>query len=142
MAQLLRRWSAAALLQGLVWAVVMLLALALPLLRFQLDQRFHAGTLGSEARALAFVIGQRVAANPTMWSFETQRLETQLGHSLDTEDRDDRRVVLDSDEQLVAQAGGAAQLRWPVIEHREPLYDHGHLAGWVVAQRSLRAQLA
>ncbi|MFO1325816.1 MAG: EAL domain-containing protein [Rubrivivax sp.] len=141
MAQLLRRWSAAALLQGLVWAVVMLLALALPLLRFQLDQRFHAGTLGSEARALAFVIGQRVAANPTMWSFETQRLETQLGHSLDTEDRDDRRVVLDSDEQLVAQAGGAAQLRWPVIEHREPLYDHGHLAGWVVAQRSLRAQL-
>ena len=141
MSSLLRRWTAAAILQALVWLCVLAVALALPAMNYALELHFQRGALASEAQARAYVIGQRVAANPQMWTYEVPRLtdslRMQMLHTGDLE----RRAVLDDGGGVVAETQAAGLLAWPLISHRESLHDNGRLAGWVLLERSMRAPL-
>jgi diguanylate cyclase (GGDEF)-like protein len=141
MSQLLRRVSAAAILQVLVWTLVMLAALALPAAQYSLALQYERGSLASEAQARAFVVGQRVAANPQLWMFEVLRLEEHLRQNIMPSGSDDHRAVLDAKGAPVAQNAEAPNLAWPVISHREPLFENGRLAGSVQLQRSLRGEV-
>jgi diguanylate cyclase (GGDEF)-like protein len=139
--QFLHRISAASILQGLVWGVLMLLALALPLIEYSLDLEYQRGTLASEGQARAFVIGQRVAANPQLWAFETLRLEEHLRQNLLDNGQADHRSILDARGEVVAQHGDESALSWPVLEERQALYENGRVAGWVRLKRSLRGDV-
>jgi diguanylate cyclase (GGDEF)-like protein len=139
--QLLRRVSAAIILQALVWAIVLLAAVALPVAEYFLELQFQRGSLASEAQARAFVVGQRVAANPQLWMFEVLRLEEHLRQDIMPTGHGDHRRVLDAQGAPVAEHAHGPALAWPVIQHREPLHENGRLAGWVQLQRSLRSEV-
>jgi diguanylate cyclase (GGDEF)-like protein len=139
--QLLRRISAATILQVLVWAIVLLAAVALPVAEYFLELQFQRGSLASEAKARAFVVGQRVAANPQLWMFEVLRLEEHLRQDIMPAGHGDRRTVLDAQGAPVAEHALGPAPTWPVISHLEPLYENGRLAGWVQMQRSLRSEV-
>ncbi len=138
MARLPGGWTAAPVLQALVWAVLIAVALAFPAAHYLFELQYQRGTLASETQTRAVIIGQRVVANPQLWSFQGLRIEEDLGNDLPVSGTDDRRAVLDSERQVIARNKDAEPLRWPVIRHEEPLYDNGRIAGWVQLERSLR----
>ena len=141
MNQLLRRVSAAAILQALVWGLLMLAALAYPAAEYSLVLQFERGSLSSEAQARAFVVQQRVAANPQLWTFEVPRLEEHLQRDIMPNGTRDHRAVLDAKGEVVVRSVETVDLAWPVISHSEPLFDGGRPAGWVQLRRSLRDQV-
>ncbi len=141
MSKLLRRWTAASVLQWVVWGAVLLLALALPASQFAFALQFHRGSLAADATSRAYVVGQRVAANPQLWTFEVARLHEGLVQDLLAESREDHRVIRGPDGATLTDNARPAELPWPMLVHREPLHDNGRVVGQVELHRSLRADL-
>ena len=138
MSQLFRRMSATTVLQGLVWTLLLVLALTLPLTKGSLDYQYQRGTLRSDLHARAFLVGQRIAANPQFWRFEEFRLREALDRDLLREGRHDRRAVVDARNETVVETQARDALPAPVIQERVDLFENGQLAGAVVIERSLR----
>ena len=134
-----RRMSATTVLQGLVWTLLLVLALTLPLTKGSLDYQYQRGTLRSDLHARAFLVGQRIAANPQFWRFEEFRLREALGRDLLGEGRHDWRAVVDAQNETVVETRARAALQAPVIQERVDLFENGQRAGAVVIERSLRS---
>ncbi len=138
MSQLFKRISAAAVLQFLVWGVLLTLALTLPLTKASLDYQYERGMLRSDLQARAFLVGNRISANPQFWRFEEFRLLEALEKDLLPEGRGDRRAVVDDKERTIVETLKRGAVAPPVLRERVDLFENGQLAGYLVIERSMR----
>ncbi len=138
MSQLLRRWTAADLLEWLTWCLLIAVAASLPILYFVVELQFQRGTLANMAASRAFAVTQRITANPKLWQFEEARLKELVERVVMPGDEGDRRVILDAGGGVVTQNREQRSLDAPVIAERAPLHDAARIVGWLQVERSLR----
>ncbi len=113
--------------------VAMLLALAPPVTWYQSGRARLEAELAASALVKAAVMSDRIALNPDLWQFETERLASLL--LLGEVDEPEWRRVLAADGSVVADTG--VVLPAPHAVARRPLFDAGRTVGWVEARRSL-----
>lgn len=111
----------------------MLLSLAPPVTWYQSGHAKLEAELAASALVKAAVISDRIALNPDLWQFETERLASLLMLG-EVEDPEWRRVLA-ADGSVVADT--QVVLSAPHVVVRRPMFDAGRIVGWVEARRSL-----
>jgi len=120
----------------LALAVSVLVAVMPPALYFQFAQQTIQSREAARAEIHARLVTDLVGANPTMWEFETLRLEALVI----TNDRDEWTAVRNAAGENVYVTGNL-DIRAPVVTTSSPIYDSGVAVGEVFTARSLRSTL-
>jgi diguanylate cyclase (GGDEF)-like protein len=129
--------SAAHWLERAAFALLALLAVALPATYLLARLQYEKGTLTTTVQTRAYLLTQYIARSPQFWRFEEHRLLNFVGDSMLDGEPGERRRVLDLNGAVCAQNTGTAPA-WPLIERRQTLYDAGKPVGSVVVERSVR----
>jgi diguanylate cyclase (GGDEF)-like protein/PAS domain S-box-containing protein len=122
------------MLNGLIAAVVGLLAIGLPAAYFAIGYTSQAAALQTKANVRAEVVNQVIVRSPQMWRFETLRLRELLVRS--PAELEDEQVDIESEQGDVLLASRHAIGR-PVMRRTAALFDAGTPAGAVVVRQSL-----
>jgi diguanylate cyclase (GGDEF)-like protein len=138
MTRFLSRWSAAVLLEAMVWAVALMAAIGLPSLVFVLDLQYQRGAMANMANSRAYLVSQRIAANPNLWRFEELRLLDLVQRDVLPGDESDWRAILDMNRTVIVENRQRAAILAPVFEVNVPLHDAGQPVGAISIQRSMR----
>ncbi len=118
--------------------VAVLIAVMAPVSHFYFGYQYEKGSVIAEAESGSRAVTQIIGRNPTMWQFETLRIDEILhghGHS-----HVERWRVLDTEGTRVTEVGEAS-VPWPVLGLSFPVFDAGIEAGRLEVARSLRAPL-
>ncbi len=121
-----------------VYAAI-LVALALPSTYFGLAYQFMAGTLKAEAGISGHLSSMIISGNPSMWYFQTSRLEEITER--DPEDSEKyHRQIFDTKNKVIVDNG--VELAHPLMTKTETLFDSGVPVGQIKVSLSLRPILA
>ncbi|EHR69949.1 diguanylate cyclase (GGDEF) domain-containing protein [Burkholderiales bacterium JOSHI_001] len=131
--------SLARLLHTGALLAVTVLALAVPGVTWWLQWEFAAGALDGLAASRAYLISQRVNANPQAWRQDSAALSDLVRRPLLSLDPDDRRRLLDPDRHLITGHADFASGGWPRITRHVDIHDGGRLVARLEVQRSLQA---
>ncbi|CAD5374275.1 EAL domain-containing protein [Rubrivivax sp. A210] len=127
------------LLAGLVWLVLVLLAVGLPAGYFAIGYSAQASALRTKVEVKAEVIGQLIGRNPELWRFEDLRLRDLLVR-LPQEPPEERARIVSLQGELIAESPHATP--WPAMARSALLYDAGTPVGRVEVRHSIRQLLA
>ncbi|EIE52911.1 diguanylate cyclase/phosphodiesterase, partial [Citreicella sp. 357] len=98
---------------------------------------FVKGQEAAEAELSARLVTRLAAENPTMWEYETLRLESLVTAN---DDQDRRSVVRNANGDEIF-ASGSARVAAPRVSTSAAIYDSGGVVGEVTITRSLRETL-
>jgi signal transduction histidine kinase len=124
---------------GMVGGIVVLLAVALPAAYFAIGWQSQNRHLQTSTDIYARQVSALINRNPTMWKYETIRLQGILSDQPGENHRESSRI-LDLDEIVVARQ--EESLRRPVMTRSQPLWDSGMIAGSLETSVSLRPLIA
>lgn len=122
------------LLRRLVVAIVLLIALGLPVATFAVAYHARGAVLQTKADVKAEFVNQVIALSPRMWRFEEVRLRDVMTRFPQELADEQARVVADDGAEITASKHRVAP---PMISRIAPIYDAGVLAGHVEVRRSL-----
>lgn len=114
-----------------------LIAFSAPALNYWFGQRYHNGSVATEAEYLSAVVTQMIGRNPTMWEFEHERIESIL-RAADATASETRRVLASGDRPVAEHATDESAASGPFTTFSAPLFDAGIQVGRVEVSRSLR----
>ncbi len=120
----------------LALAVASTVALVIPLGYSALEYANLAYRTDRQALVKAGAMTALVSGNPSLWSYQTQRIEDLLVHYPVPMDGDRVSVYDEQDGWLLSVGEPPAP---PVLARSRPLYDSGRVVGRVAVEHSLRA---
>ncbi len=123
------------LIEGSGAALLLILAVALPVLYFVNGWGLHNEHLRTETEIYARQVSSLINRNPDMWMYETIRLEGLLTKPQEDPHTESFRI-LDLDGNIVAQR--KAGIDWPRMTRAHPLMDSGVMVGFLEESASLR----
>lgn len=97
-----------------------------------------AGTLEAEAEVDAFFVSRLISSSPTLWAYQTTRLEDVLERRPLIGAAEQRRII-DPTGKVVA--GSGADISSPVISRSHSVFDSGRAVADLVITRSLQPLL-
>jgi two-component system, cell cycle sensor histidine kinase and response regulator CckA len=115
-------------------ALAFAVALLFPAGYFVLSYQYAMGNLEAEAEINARIVIGLINANPELWRYEHERLESLLARRPQTGQPEVRRIV---DTLGVEVASNGSPLQEPVISRSQPLLDAGVAVGRIEISRSL-----
>ncbi|NNE88179.1 MAG: EAL domain-containing protein [Silicimonas sp.] len=118
-------------------AVAILVAIMPPALHFHFGKQYLQGHEAAEAELSARLVTELVGVNPTMWEFETLRLEALVGAD---EGENERAIIRNASGNEVLVSGNTHIAR-PIVSTAAPIYDSGVIVGEVIISKSLRETL-
>jgi diguanylate cyclase (GGDEF)-like protein len=95
------------------------------------------GALEASATLHAAEIAELSRVNPAFWEFEGLRVSAPAQGRASAE----RRRVFDVQGRLIVESVPGTDLVWPVLSHREPVMEGGHVVGEAEAARSMHEAL-
>lgn len=110
----------------------MTLAFTPPLLFYYFGANYEQGLTEAEAKIHSRTVSQLIGRNPTMWQFETLR----INEFIENTDPENQIKVLNALGETVTQAGPETVSR-PFTSVRLPLFDSGRPVGQLVVTHSL-----
>lgn len=110
----------------------MTLAFTPPLLFYYFGANYEQGLTEAEAKIHSRTVSQLIGRNPTMWQFETLR----INEFIENTDPENQIKVLNALGETVTQAGPETVSR-PLTSVRRPLFDAGRPVGELVVTHSL-----
>ncbi len=122
------------LLRRLVTAIVLLIALGLPIGTFAVAYHARAGVLQTKADVKAEFVNQAIALSPRMWRYEEIRLRDVMTR-FPQELPDEQALIHAEDGARIAASNHVVEP--PMIRRSATIYDSGVPAGWVEVRRSL-----
>ncbi|MEP1327305.1 EAL domain-containing protein [Pseudophaeobacter sp.] len=115
----------------MAFAIAMSIVIFPPLLHYYYGVQYEKGMVASEAKVNARLLTQMIGRNPTMWQFETLRIDGLL----QTNSPMQQIVVYNAAMEIVTQTG-ADQVPSPRVSFAQALYDGGNEAGTLVVTHS------
>jgi len=115
-------------------ALAFLVALLFPVGYFVLSYQYALGSLDAEAEINGRIVTGLINANPDLWRFEKERLESLLSRRPQSGQPEARRI-LDTRGAEVATSGDT--LQGPAMRRSQPLLDAGVVVGKIEISRSL-----
>ncbi len=132
-----RNWaphSIAAIYAGML---ALLVTFALPGGYFYHNYKLLDGKFESEARMSSHLLSQLISENPTMWTYQSERLSSSLSR-FSPEGGAGRRVVVDlSRQEVISLEASTAKLAAPLLQREAAIYDSGRKVGTIVVQHSI-----
>jgi diguanylate cyclase (GGDEF)-like protein/PAS domain S-box-containing protein len=122
------------LLRRLVVAIVLLIAIGLPVATFSIAYHARGAVLQTKADVKAEFVSQAIALSPRMWRFEQVRLRDVMTRFPQELADEQARVISDTGEEITTSNHRIAP---PMISRTAPIYDSGVRAGHVEVRRSL-----
>jgi signal transduction histidine kinase len=122
------------LIEGFGGLLLLILAVALPVLYFVSGWGLQSEHLRTETEIYARQVSSLINRNPDMWKYETHRLEGLLAKSPEDPHTESFRI-LDLERDIVAQR--TEHLGWPRITRSHPLMDSGLIVGSLEESASL-----
>ena len=115
--------------------MVVILAVALPLLYFAIGWETHNEHLRTETEIYARQVSSLINRNPDMWKYETIRLEGLLAKQPEDLRLESLRI-LDLEGNIVMER--SERIDWPLMKRSQPLMDSGVIVGFLEETASLR----
>jgi diguanylate cyclase (GGDEF)-like protein len=109
------------------------LAFTPPLLFYYFGANYEQGLTEAEAKIHSRTVSQLIGRNPTMWQFETLR----INEFIENTEPGNQITVLDSVGQTVVESR-PEKVASPSVSVTLPLFDAGHPVGELVVTHSLR----
>ena len=123
------------ILTWLIAIVIGLSTLGIPTGYYVSSYQFAAGSLEAEAEINSRIITEIINANPTMWEYETIRLNEYLSRRPRQSHAEIRRVYNSRGDIVVESVDKITQ---PILSRSLELYDSGLAVGRIEISRSLR----
>jgi len=116
-----------------IMALIMAVSIAVfpPLLQYYYGTQYEKGIVTSEASLFARNISQIIGRNPTMWEFETLR----INELIEVKNLTNKIEVLNTDSETVTQTG-LTDVREPFVSVTKPLHDAGRVVGTLIVTHS------
>jgi signal transduction histidine kinase len=122
-------------IEGFGALLLLILAVALPVLYFVNGWGLHSEHLRTETEIYARQVSSLINRNPDMWKYETIRLEGLLAKRLEDPHTESVRI-LDLEGNIVTQR--TERIGWPRMTRSHPLMDSGVIVGSIEESASLR----
>ena len=111
-----------------------LVAMTFPVGYFAISYQYAMGSLEAEAEINARIVAGVINANPELWKFEHERLESLLSRRPQAGHAESRRIFDTKGEEVAASGKG---LQEPIVHRSKPLRDAGVVVGRIEIGRSL-----
>lgn len=113
------------------------ISLGIPTVYWFASVRYEQGSLRTVAKLKAAEVSERVASNPDLWMFETDRLLALLKRTPTGDGLPERRLIHDRQGRVLAEHHQPDADRWPVLREVHPVMDATHHVAEVVIERSI-----
>ena len=111
-----------------------LVAMVFPVGYFAISYQYAMGSLEAEAEINARIVAGVINANPELWKFEHERLESLLSRRPQSGNAETRRIFDTREEEIAVSGKG---LQEPIVHRSRKLMDAGVVVGRIEIGRSL-----